>query len=52
MTGAIAVVVVIVLVMPPAMLMAGGVISAIFGWALGDNAEQENAGSELLETNY
>ncbi len=52
MLGAFIVVGVIVLVLPPLMMMGGAVISAVLGWSLWDNAEQEHEGSELIPTNY
>ena len=49
MIGAIAIVVLIVLVLPPLYLISGGVLSAIMGWALKSNADDEHAGSELAD---
>lgn len=48
-TGAIAIVVLIVLVLPPLYLITGGVLSAVVGWALKNNADAEHAGSELAD---
>ena len=52
MAGAVLLVIFIVLVLPPAFLMAGGVVSAILGWAAKSNAEAANEGSELIDLNY
>ena len=49
MIGAFAVAFVILFVLPPMLLMRLGAVSAIFGWAAQDNAEQLHAGSELIE---
>lgn len=48
MAGVIAIVIVLVAI-PVAVLMSGGVASGIIGFFLGRDADQRNAGSELLE---
>ena len=52
MAGAIAVTVFILFVLVPGMLIAGGVISAIVGWAAKSNAEAEHEDSPLIDLNY
>ncbi|MBW3615692.1 MAG: hypothetical protein KY439_10350 [Actinobacteria bacterium] len=52
MLGAAIVVGVILFVLPPLFLMTGAVVSAIMGWALRANAEDDHAGSELVDLNY
>lgn len=51
MLGAFAVAFVILFVLPPIFLMLLGIASGTIGWAAKDNAEQEHAGSELIELN-
>lgn len=51
MLGAIILAVVILVVIPVSVMMTGAVASAILGWALKDNGEQTNEGSELLDLN-
>jgi hypothetical protein len=46
--GVIAIVVVLLLI-PVIVLMAGGVLSAVIGFLLGNDADGRYAGSELLE---
>ena len=48
MAGVIAIVVVLLLI-PVIVLMAGGVLSAVFGFLLGHDADGRYEGSELLE---
>ncbi len=48
MAGAIVIVVVLLLI-PVLVLMSGGVASAILGPGAGDDADERNAGSELLD---
>jgi mannitol-specific phosphotransferase system IIBC component len=50
--GAILIAIAVVFVLPSLMLLGGMVISAILGWVLKTNAEDEHAGSELLDCNY
>lgn len=52
MIGVLIVVLVVLVVLPVSFLMMGGVVSALFGWTLKDNAEAAHEGSELLDTNY
>jgi hypothetical protein len=46
--GALALAFVIVVLLPVAFLMTGGVLSAVMGWMLKDDAEHRFEGSELL----
>jgi hypothetical protein len=46
--GALALAFVIVVLLPVAFLMTGGVLSAVMGWMLKDDAETRFEGSELL----
>ena len=48
MTGALALAFVIVVLLPVAFLMTGGILSAVMGWVLKDDAEARFEGSELL----
>ena len=52
MSGAIIIVLVILFGLVPAMLVVGGIISALLGWTLKSNAEAEHEGSELVDLNY
>ncbi len=51
MIGGVLIVLVLVIVLPVAVLMAGPVIAAALGWALKDDAEHRNEGSELIALN-
>ena len=51
MLGAVIIAVVILVIIPVGVCMSGGVIAAILGWALRDNGEATNEGSELVELN-
>lgn len=51
MLGAIIIVVLLVVVLPVAVLISGGVLSAIIGFFLKSDAEATHEGSELLDTN-
>jgi hypothetical protein len=51
MLGGIIIAIVIVIVLPVAIIMTGPVIAAALGWALTDDAEQRNEGSELIALN-
>ena len=51
MPGVIAILIVLVVAIPVAVLMSGGVASALLGHVLKDEAETSHAGSELIETN-
>ncbi len=50
--GPIVIIVVIVMLTPIGFLVSTTAVAAIVGYLLGDNAERDNAGSELLDTNY
>jgi hypothetical protein len=50
--GALIVVVVIVVAIPVAILMTGGVLSAVLGWSLKANGEDTHPDSELTDLNY
>jgi hypothetical protein len=50
--GAAIIVAVIVLAIPVTILVSGGVVSAVMGWLLKTNAEQEHEGSELVDLYY
>lgn len=52
MIGAVLVVIAVVFVLPSLMLLTGMAVSAIFGWSLKNTAEDDHAGSELIQTNY
>ena len=52
MLGAAIIVVVIVVALPVAYLMTGGVLSAVMGWSLKNEAEATHPNSELTELNY
>lgn len=49
--GAVILVLVIVFALPSAVLISGGVASAVLGHFLRTEAEQRHAGSELLDLN-
>ena len=51
MLGAIIIAVVIVIAIPVAVMMTGAVVAGILGWALKDNGEAVNEGSELIDLN-
>lgn len=51
MLGAIILVLVIVFVLPSAILISGGIASAVLGFFLKDEADRRHAGSELLDLN-
>lgn len=51
MLGAVLIVLVLVVVIPVAVLMSGAVVSAVLGWTLKEDAEERNAGSELIALN-
>jgi hypothetical protein len=51
MLGAILIAVVLVVVIPVAVMMSGAVVAAVLGWALKEDAEVRNAGSELIALN-
>jgi hypothetical protein len=51
MLGAILLAIVIVVVIPVAVMMTGPLVAAALGWALKDDAEHRNEGSELIALN-
>ena len=51
MLGAVILVVVIVFVLPSAVLISGGIASAVLGFFLKDEADRRHEGSELLDLN-
>ncbi|HKY68776.1 MAG TPA: hypothetical protein VJM49_20480 [Acidimicrobiales bacterium] len=51
MLGAVLMILVLVVVIPVAVMMTGPVIAAALGWALKDDAEARNEGSELIALN-
>lgn len=51
MLGAVLIVIVLVVVIPVGVMMSGAVVAAALGWALKDDAEARNEGSELLALN-
>ncbi len=51
MLGAIVIAVVILMIIPVSVMMTGGVVAAILGWALRDNGEATHEGSELIDLN-
>ena len=52
MIGAVVIVFFLLIVLPVTFLMLGGVLSAIIGYVLKRNAEQEHEGSELIDLYY
>ncbi|MDD9368998.1 MAG: hypothetical protein PV358_02695 [Acidimicrobiales bacterium] len=51
MLGGIIIAVVLVVGIPVAVIMTGPVIAALLGWALKEDGEQRNEGSELIALN-
>ena len=51
MLGAIIIAVILVIAIPVAIMMTGAVVAGILGWALKDNGEAVNEGSELIDLN-
>ena len=51
MLGGIIIAVVLVVAIPVAVMMSGSVVAALLGWALKDDAEERNEGSELIALN-
>lgn len=49
MIGALVIVFVIVFVLPPLFLIAGGLVSAVLGWAGTTDAAERHEGSELVD---
>lgn len=52
MLGAAFIILIVVVILPVTFLISGGVLSAVMGWALKDNAESSHPDSELTELNY
>jgi hypothetical protein len=51
MAGGIVIALVILVVLPVTMLVSGGVVASLLGWALKDNGERTHEGSELIDLN-
>ena len=51
MLGGLLIVVVLVVVIPVVVMMSGTLVAAALGWALKDDAERRNEGSELIALN-
>ena len=51
MFGPIAIIIVLLVGIPVGVMVSGAVGAAILGWAVSDEVNDLNAGSELLETN-
>jgi len=51
MPGVIVILIVLVVAIPVTVLISGGIISAILGYFLKEEAETAHEGSELIETN-
>ncbi|MEO6317369.1 MAG: hypothetical protein ABIP36_01165 [Acidimicrobiales bacterium] len=49
MLGAIILAVIILVAIPVSVMMSGGIVAAILGWALKENGESTHAGSELID---
>lgn len=52
MLGPIIIAILLVVVIPVGFLMSTSLAAAVLGFLLKDNADNVNAGSELLDTNY
>ena len=52
MLGAVVIVIVVVVAIPVAILMTGGVLSAVLGWSLKANGEDTHPDSELTDLYY
>lgn len=52
MLGAAVIILIVVVILPVTFLIIGGVLSAVMGWALKDNAEATHPDSELTDLNY
>lgn len=50
--GALVLAFVIVVVLPVTFLVIGGLLTAVMGWFLKENAEDAHVGSELIDLNY
>ena len=51
MLGGILLAIVLVIVIPVAVMMTGPLVAAALGWALKEDAEHRNEGSELIALN-
>lgn len=51
MLGALILAFVILVFIPVSVMMSGGAVAGILGWALKDNGEATHEGSELIELN-
>ena len=51
MLGAIILAVIILVAIPISICMTGAAVAGVLGWALKDNGERSNEGSELIELN-
>ena len=49
MLGALILVFILLIGIPVSVMMTGGVVAGILGWALRDNGEATHEGSELIE---
>ena len=51
MLGAAIIVIVLVIAIPVGVLMTGGLLSAVIGWFVRDEADKNHEGSELVDLN-
>jgi hypothetical protein len=51
MVGVVIIIVVLLVAIPVGVLMSGGVAAGLLGFAINDDVDRSNEGSELLETN-
>jgi len=51
MLGAIVIAVILIVIIPVSVVMTGAVAAGVLGWALKDNGEATNEGSELIDLN-
>ena len=52
MLGALIIALIITVGIPVGFMVAGAAVSYVFGWTLGDTAEADHEGSDLIDTNY
>ncbi len=52
MLGALIMALIITIGIPVGFMLLGAGVSFVLGWTLGDTAESDHEGSELIETNY
>lgn len=52
MLGALIIALIILIGIPVGFMIAGAGVSFVFGWTLGDNAEETHPDSELTDLNY